>query len=145
MDDETQSLDRFVAAQQQVFPRALAEIRAGDKQSHWMWFIFPQVAGLGHSAMAQRYAISDIGEAWRYLAHPLLGPRLVECTGAMLGWSGKRSAQAILGPLDAMKFRSSMTLFQAAGGNEHFGLALDRFFSGEPDGETLSLLATIAA
>jgi uncharacterized protein (DUF1810 family) len=138
-------LDRFVAAQQQIYPGALAELRAGTKDSHWMWFIFPQIAGLGHSPMAQRYAITDIGEAWRYLAQPLLGPRLGECTDAKLGWAGKRSAQAILGTIDAMKFRSAMTLFQAAGGGECFGLALDRFFAGERDGETLSLLATMAA
>jgi uncharacterized protein (DUF1810 family) len=110
-----------------------------------MWFIFPQIGGLGHSPMAQRYAITDIEEAWRYLAHPLLGPRLAECTGTMLGWAGKRSAEAILGGVDTMKFKSSMTLFQAAGGSARFGLALDRFFAGERDGETLSLLATMPA
>jgi uncharacterized protein (DUF1810 family) len=140
-----ESLDRFVAAQQQIYPRVIEELRAGAKQNHWMWFIFPQIAGLGHSTMAQRYAIHDIAEAWSYLAHPLLGPRLAECTDAMLAWAGRRSPQAILGTVDTMKFRSSMTLFEAAGGDDRFGQALDRFFGGERDGETLTILATIDA
>ncbi len=138
------TLDRFVAAQQHVYPRAREELRGGAKQSHWMWFVFPQIAGLGHSAMSVRYAIADIAEAWTYLAHPVLGPRLAECTDAMLRWAGTRGAQAILGPVDAMKFQSSMTLFEAAGGRARFTRALDSFFSGERDGKTLELLATIA-
>jgi uncharacterized protein (DUF1810 family) len=138
-------LDRFVAAQQQVYPRALAELRAGAKNSHWMWYVFPQIAGLGHSPLSQRYAITGILEAWSYLAHPLLGPRLAECTDAMLAWAGRRSAHAILGGVDAMKFKSSMTLFEAAGGSDRFRRALDRFFAGERDGESLALLAAIEA
>src|SRR5262245_5504524 len=140
-----ESLDKFVAAQQQVYPLVRDELRSGTKRSHWMWYIFPQITGLGHSAMSRRYAIADIAEAWSYLAHPTLGPRLTECTEIMLGWAGKRGPQAILGPVDAMKFKSSMTLFEAAGGAERFGLALDRFFAGERDGETLALLAAIEA
>lgn len=138
-----QSLDRFVAAQQQVYARARRELRDGAKVSHWMWYIFPQIAGLGRSETSRRYAIRDIGEAWSYLAHPVLGPRLAECTELMLGWAGRRSAGAILGSVDAMKFQSSMTLFEAAGGVECFGLALDRFFSSNRDGETLAILAAI--
>jgi uncharacterized protein (DUF1810 family) len=141
----TESLDRFVAAQQQVFPRVRAELRDGLKRSHWMWYIFPQIAGLGQSPISRRYAINDIGEAWTYVAHPLLGPRLAECTDAMLRWAGKRSATAILGQIDAMKFQSSMTLFEAAGGTSRFGEALDRFYQGERDGDTLMILATIEA
>lgn len=140
-----ESLDRFVAAQQQVYPQVRGELRDGAKASHWMWYIFPQITGLGRSETARRYAIRGIGEAWSYLAHPVLGPRLAECTNAMLGWAGKRSAVAILGQVDAMKFQSSMTLFEAAGGADRFGKALDRFFSGNRDGETLTILATIEA
>lgn len=140
-----ESLNRFVAAQQQVYQHARDELLRGTKTGHWMWYIFPQIIGLGRSEMSLRYAIGGIGEAWTYLAHPLLGPRLAECTEAMLGWAGKRSAAAILGQVDAMKFQSSMTLFEAAGGADHFGVALDRFFSGNRDGETLGILATIDA
>ena len=133
--------ERFIAAQDPVYPRALAELRAGDKRSHWMWFIFPQFAGLGHSDMARRYAIADRVEAEAYLAHPLLGARLRECTQAMLKWAGKRSAEQILGSIDALKFASSMTLFEAAGGGAEFGSALDAFYKGERDPRTLDLLA----
>lgn len=133
-------LERFVVAQEPIYPRVLAELRAGDKRSHWMWFIFPQIAGLGHSAMAQRYAIADLDEAKAYLAHPLLGPRLADCTDAMLGWAGRKDADDILGGIDALKFRSSMTLFEAAGGGARYALALDRFFDGERDRLTLDRL-----
>jgi uncharacterized protein (DUF1810 family) len=135
-------LERFVVAQEQVYPRALAELRAGDKRSHWMWFIFPQIAGLGHSAMAQRYAIAGREEACAYLAHPLLGQRLAECTDAMLGWVSRKSAQAILGSIDALKFRSSMTLFEAAEGGPRYARALDGFCDGERDELTLGRLAS---
>jgi uncharacterized protein (DUF1810 family) len=135
------SLQRFVAAQAPVYPRALAELRQGDKHSHWMWFVFPQIAGLGHSEMARHYAIADLAEAVGYLAHPLLGVRLRECTQAMLAWSGKRSADEILGSIDALKFASSMTLFEAAGGGPEFGRALDAFYNGNRDAQTLELLA----
>ena len=133
-------LERFVAAQDPIYPRALAELRAGDKRSHWMWFVFPQIAGLGHSAMAQRYAIADLAEAQAYLAHPLLGARLAECTQAMLGWAGRKSAEDILGPVDATKFRSSMTLFEAAGGGPPYSQALAAFCNDQRDARTLAKL-----
>lgn len=139
------TLDRFIEAQQQTYPLALGELRAGAKRSHWMWYIFPQVTGLGHSEMARRYAVSDIAEAWTYVAHPLLGPRLAECTDTMIGWASRRSAHMILGAVDTMKFRSSMTLFEAGGGSARFGIAIDRFFAGERDGDTLAILAAIDA
>lgn len=135
------SLARFIAAQDGIYETALAELRAGAKRSHWMWFIFPQLAGLGRSETARFYAIASIAEARAYLADPLLGARLADCTSAMLGWAGKRSAEEILGPVDSMKFASSMTLFEAAGGGALFGRALDEFFSGNRDAATLSLLA----
>jgi uncharacterized protein (DUF1810 family) len=134
-------LQRFVAAQDGVYPQALAEVRAGDKRSHWMWFIFPQLAGLGRSPTAQFYGIAGRDEASGYLAHPVLGPRLREITDAMLGWSDKRSAEAILGGIDALKFRSSMTLFAAVADEPApFTRALDAFYGGERDGLTLELL-----
>jgi len=130
---------RFLIAQRDIYPRALAELRAGAKQSHWMWFIFPQIAGLGRSDMAQRYAIRDLEEARAYLAHPVLGPRLRECTAAVLSHAGTRSAEAIFGGIDAIKLRSSMTLFEAAGG-DGFASIVDTFFAGVRDPETLRLL-----
>jgi uncharacterized protein (DUF1810 family) len=133
-------LQRFVAAQQQVYPRALAELRAGEKRTHWMWFVFPQIAGLGHSEMAQRYAITDGAEARAYLAHPLLGQRLADCTDTMLGWAGRKSAEDILGPVDAIKFCSSMTLFEAVGGGARYARALDGFCDGKRDGLTTTRL-----
>jgi uncharacterized protein (DUF1810 family) len=135
------TLDRFIAAQEAIYDRALAELRAGEKHNHWMWFVFPQISGLGRSETARYYAIEDLDEAREYLAHPLLGRRLAECTDAMLGWAGKRHAVTILGHIDAMKFASSMTLFEAAGGSERFGRALDAFCGGERDQATLDLLA----
>jgi len=136
------ALDRFVAAQQGIYGEALAELRSGAKRSHWMWFVFPQIAGLGRSETARFYAIAGLAEAQDYLAHPLLGARLAECTEAMLGWTGKRDPVEILGPVDALKFASSMTLFEAAGGGECFGKALDAFNGGQRDDATLALLAT---
>ena len=108
-------LDRYVTAQERggTYQRAAAELRAGAKVSHWMWFVFPQIAGLGMSAMSREYAISSIAEARAYLDHPVLGPRLIECAGIVAGTEG-RSAERIFGPVDAMKLRSSMTLFAAA-------------------------------
>jgi uncharacterized protein (DUF1810 family) len=135
------SLDRFVAAQDTIYPRALAELNAGAKRNHWMWFVFPQLAGLGRSETSRYYAIEDVDEAQAYLAHPLLGLRLAECTDAMLGWTGKRGAEAILGPVDALKFKSSMTLFEAAGGGERFGRAIEAFHAGVRDRATLYLLS----
>jgi len=135
-------LDRFTAAQEEVYPQALGELKRGRKESHWMWFVFPQYAGLGASPMARFYAIASAGEAAAYLVHPLLGPRLGECTEAMLAHRG-RSAEAILGPVDAMKFRSSMTLFEAvAGRHDLFARALEAFYKSERDPRTLELLRT---
>ena len=135
-------LARFVAAQADIYATALAELRAGRKQSHWMWFIFPQIAGLGLSAMSQRYAIMSREEAEAYLAHEVLGPRLAEATEAVLGHAGDLSAEAIFGGIDAVKFRSSMTLFDAVSGDDdRYRRALDAFFAGAHDSETLRLLA----
>lgn len=132
-------LERFVTAQEGVFPRALAELRAGAKRSHWMWFVFPQIAGLGSSATARTYAIRDAAEARAYLAHPLLGPRLIEATAAIVAARG--SAEAILGGVDAMKLGSSMTLFAAVADDPApFDAALARFFVGERDTATLARL-----
>lgn len=136
-----ETLDRFVAAQEGVYTQALAELRKGAKRSHWIWFVFPQIAGLGRSETARFYAIADLAEARAYLAHPLLGARLAECADAMLVWAGRRSAETILGPIDTLKFRSSMTLFEAAGGTPCFARALDVFFDGRRDEQTLALLA----
>ena len=137
---EPYDLDRFVAAQEGVYDRALAELRAGEKRSHWMWFIFPQIAGLGSSPMAQRYAIGTLDEARAYGAHPVLGARLRACTTAVNGVTG-RTAHAIFGSPDDMKFRSSMTLFARAAPEEPgFDAALTRYFNGEPDPRTLAKL-----
>jgi len=134
------TLRRFIDAQDGVYEQALAELKAGAKRSHWMWFIFPQVAGLGHSAMAQRYAIADIEEARAYLAHPLLGGRLRECTQVVLEVSGK-SAHEIFGSPDDLKFRSSLTLFDQASPNDLFRAAIDKYFDGKDDQLTISKLA----
>jgi uncharacterized protein (DUF1810 family) len=128
-------LQRFVAAQEQdgSYEQALGELRAGRKTSHWMWFIFPQRSGLGHSAISQRYAIGSLEEARAYSEHPVLGSRLVECSQALLGHEGL-SAQEILGGIDAVKLRSSMTLFSTAAPEQTtFTQVLERYFDGEPD------------
>ena len=135
-------MERFVAAQDRggAYQRALAELRAGLKVSHWVWFIFPQIAGLGFSAMTREYAISSLAEAQAYLAHPVLAPRLAECAAALLAVDGK-SAEDILGPVDAMKVRSSMTLFQAAvPGEAVFADVLDRYYGGNADDATVRRL-----
>lgn len=133
-------LERFVEAQAGTYAQALAELKGGRKESHWMWFVFPQVAGLGFSAMAQHYAIGSLAEARAYLAHPRLGPRLREATEAVLAHRDQ-SAEAIFGKVDAMKFRSSMTLFEAAAeGDGPFGAVLDAFYDGERDMATRGLL-----
>ncbi|HVT68487.1 MAG TPA: DUF1810 domain-containing protein [Trebonia sp.] len=140
--DEEYRLERFVTAQdaRDTYGRALRELRAGAKRSHWMWFIFPQITGLGSSPMAQEYAISGLAEARAYLAHPVLGPRLRECASALTALDGK-DATEIFGPVDAMKLRSSMTLFAAAARAEPlFTEVLERYFDGEPDEATLSRL-----
>jgi len=134
-------LHRFVAAQAAVYPQARAELAAGRKRSHWMWFVFPQMRGLGASAMARRYGIASRAEAEAYLRHPLLGARLVECTSLMLGVADAASANDVLGSPDDVKFRSSMTLFAALSpAGSPFAVALDRFFAGRPDPATERLL-----
>jgi uncharacterized protein (DUF1810 family) len=137
---DSYNLERFVAAQEQVYPRVLSELQAGRKQSHWMWFVFPQIEGLGHSAMAQRYAIGSLAEAVAYLAHPVLGPRLRECTRLVNAVAGN-NITAVLGQPDDMKFRSSMTLFaRATANNAEFVAALKKYFSGEEDPATAARL-----
>ena len=133
------NLQRFVDAQQGVFDQALAELQAGDKQRHWMWFIFPQLAGLGRSPTAQYFALKSAEEAGCYIQHPLLGARLRQATEALLPWRGQRTAKQILGPIDAMKLRSSLTLFDAIAPRGIFGETLGAFFDG-PDAQTLALL-----
>lgn len=132
-------LARFVSAQDDSYATALAEIRRGAKRSHWMWYVFPQIAGLGHSAMARRYAIASAGEARAYLAHPLLGARLRECVDALAGLAEK-DPWHVFGGIDAMKLRSSLTLFAEAGGEPRFGEALGDWFGGGRDEATLELL-----
>lgn len=134
-------LERFVAAQQGMFDGVTAELGAGRKTGHWMWFVFPQAAGLGTSPTARFYAIASLEEAEAYAAHPVLGVRLRECARLLLLHTG-RPAVDILGPVDAMKLRSSMTLFQTAAPDEPvFGEVLERFFDGRPDRATLEILA----
>ncbi|EJL24019.1 DUF1810 domain-containing protein [Novosphingobium sp. AP12] len=138
-------LDRFVLAQDEVYAQVRAELVLGEKRSHWMWFVFPQLAGLGTSPLARTYAVRSLEEARSYLAHPVLGPRLAECTQLMLGWAGSRSAVAILGTIDAIKFCSCMTLFELAAldngnGAERFSHALDNFCQGRRDERTLQLM-----
>lgn len=133
-------LQRFVDAQDRVYGRVVSELRAGHKTSHWMWFVFPQLAGLGSSPMAQRYAISSLDEASAYLAHPVLGPRLRECTQLVLDVIG-RDISDILGYPDNLKFHSSMTLFAAVdGAPQLFETALVQYFAGKPDAKTLEML-----
>jgi uncharacterized protein (DUF1810 family) len=138
--DDPYDLARFVAAQEPVYAQALGELRRGRKQSHWMWFVFPQLAGLGLSATSRHFAIRSLDEARFYLDHPLLGSRLRQCTDAVLVHAGKQ-AERIFGGIDAAKFRSSMTLFAAASDAEaRFTAALQAFFAGEHDPATLRLL-----
>ena len=138
--DESYDLDRFVRAQDPVLPVVLAELKAGRKASHWMWFVFPQIAGLGSSPMASRYAIGTLAEAEAYLRHGVLGPRLLECTDLVTHIEG-RSAGAIFGSPDDMKFRSSMTLFgRAAPAETAYRAALDTYFGGVEDPATLKIL-----
>jgi uncharacterized protein (DUF1810 family) len=140
MMDDPHDLQRFVAAQAPVIDRVRGELANGRKRSHWMWFIFPQIAGLGFSPMAQRYAIRSLDEARAYLAHPVLGPRLEDCTRLVLAVRGS-SASDIFGWPDDMKFHSSMTLFaEAAPDNAVFAEALSKYFDEEPDAETLKRL-----
>jgi uncharacterized protein (DUF1810 family) len=134
-------LDRFVQAQAAVMPQVLRELREGRKRSHWMWFVFPQLRGLGHSAMAQRYAIASREEAEAYLKHPVLGPRLVECTECVNAVQG-RTVGEIFGSPDDMKFHSSVTLFASVpGAPPVFQAALARYFAATPDPATMRMLA----
>ena len=135
-------LERFVTAQDAggTYRRAVDELRAGFKSGHWMWFVFPQIAGLGQSPISRRYAITSLGEAAAYLQHPVLGPRLHECAEILAGLKG-RSADQVFGSIDAMKLRSSMTLFhRAAPDDPLFGRVLTRYFDGIADHATDALL-----
>jgi uncharacterized protein (DUF1810 family) len=137
----TYDLERFVDAQARVYESVLDELGRGRKVGHWIWFIFPQVAGLGSSEMSQRYAIASLAEARAYLDHPILGARLRACIAAIMATEG-RTADEIFGSLDAMKVRSSMTLFhRAAPDDPLFGEGLARFYDGVPDARTDALLA----
>ena len=136
MDDP---LKRFVSAQDKTFETALAELRDGRKRSHWMWFIFPQLAGLGRSETARFYALGSIAEARAYLDHPLLGKRLEQLV-TVINALPHDDARTVFGDIDAVKLRSSLTLFREAGGGPAFEEALDKFFDGMPDPETLRLL-----
>src|SRR5215471_8512202 len=142
MASEPHNLARFVVAQDSVFAQVCAELAGGEKRSHWMWFIFPQLRGLGSSPTAERYAIASLDEARAYLAHPVLGERLRRCTELVNGIEG-RSAEQIFGYPDCLKFRSSVTLFAhaARAAGEPFEKALARFFAGEEDALTRKLLA----
>jgi uncharacterized protein (DUF1810 family) len=136
----TDDLERFVRAQQGVYEGVLDELRRGRKVGHWIWFVFPQIAGLGRSAISQEYAIASLEEARAYLAHPVLGARLRECAAIVLATEG-RTAREILGEIDAMKLRSSMTLFHRAARDEFvFAAVLERFYDGRPDEATDALL-----
>jgi uncharacterized protein (DUF1810 family) len=140
---EAVDLERFVRAQDEggVYGTALAELRAGRKRSHWMWFVFPQVAGLGRSSTARYFALGSLDEARAYLAHPVLGRRLRECAQALLDLSGPRTAEGVLGGIDSLKLCSSMTLFQLAAPDEPlFTDVLDRFHGGRRDPATLAML-----
>lgn len=143
--NDPHNLERFVAAQDGggTYRQALAELQLGQKRGHWMWFVFPQIAGLGQSATSQRYAVGSLEEAKAYLAHPVLGPRLLECAQALTAHGG-RSAEEVLGGIDARKLHSSMTLFlRAAPGETVFKTVLAQYFDGEPDAATDRLLAAL--
>jgi uncharacterized protein (DUF1810 family) len=137
---ESFDLDRFIRAQAPVMAQVRSELKAGRKATHWMWFVFPQISGLGHSPSARLYAIASLDEAKAYLAHQVLGHRLVECTSLVNAVEG-RTAHEIFGSPDDMKFHSSMTLFSLAGPDEPaFGAALEKYFEGRSDPRTLELL-----
>lgn len=140
---DTYNLDRFIHAQEEVYADVLAELQRGRKRSHWMWFIFPQVAGLGHSALAMFYAIKNLDEATQYLNHPVLGVRLLECSKTVLGHQGK-SVKDIFDWPDDLKLRSSMTLFSCVTGTGSiFDEVLQRYFEAERDQRTIELLGKI--
>jgi uncharacterized protein (DUF1810 family) len=145
MPHDRDDLNRFLAAQEDVYDDAVAELRAGRKRSHWMWFIFPQFAGLGFSATSQHFAIRSAAEARAYLAHPVLGPRIVECAEATLSVDG-RTARDIFGSPDDLKLRSSATLFASVSPEGSvFHRVLEKYFDGQPDRRTLELLASAGA
>ena len=139
------NLQRFVGPQSAVYDDVRRELRAGCKKTHWMWFVFPQLTGLGRTATAQHFGIASLDEARAYLAHPVLGPRLRECATLLRDYSGQHPIELIVGVVDALKLRSSMTLFaQASAGAadcELFTAVLDRYYSGEPDPRTLAMLS----
>jgi uncharacterized protein (DUF1810 family) len=141
--DDAFSLQRFVDAQdaRSTYDAAVRELRGGRKETHWMWFVFPQISGLGHSATAQHFAISGLDEARAYLAHPVLGPRLIEAAGVVAELPGTDPV-AVFGHVDAMKLRSSMTLFALADPDEPvFRAVLDRYFGGQQDATTLAFVS----
>jgi len=141
--DDPFDLARFTSAQEAVYDRALAEIRSGDKRSHWMWFIFPQIDGLGFSSTAKHYAIKSPQEARHYLAHQVLGPRLLECAEAVLAVEG-RSASEIFGSPDDLKLKSCMTLFESVAGRDSvFGRVLDKYYQGIRDTRTQKILGAM--
>jgi uncharacterized protein (DUF1810 family) len=140
-DADPFNLRRFIDAQEVVYKNVLSELRSGQKRTHWMWFIFPQIAGLGHSSISKRYGIQSREEAQHYLNHPILGKRLVECSETVLSIKG-RSASEIFGSPDDIKLRSSMTLFAAIPGSDSvFTHVLEKYFQGRPDTRTLRLLS----
>ena len=142
--DDPHDLARFVEAQAGDYDRALAEIKGGRKRSHWMWYIFPQIEGLGSSSMSRRYAIKSVAEARAYLDHPLLGRRLADCAEAAMGVEG-RSAREVFGSPDDMKLKSCATLFASVTPPDSvFSRLLDKYFEGERDGKTLQILGTAA-
>jgi uncharacterized protein (DUF1810 family) len=138
--NDPHNLLRFVDAQDPVFETVIAELRAGSKTSHWMWFILPQLRGLGRSPTAEYYGLASLEEARAYLAHDLLGPRLRQCVETVAPWAGKRTPEQIFGAIDATKLKSCLTLFEAASGDELFGRSLESFYAGERDQQTLALL-----
>ena len=141
MELDSYNLQRFITAQNPVYQRVLSELREGRKRTHWMWFIFPQIRGLGESEVSRRFAIGSLYEAEAYFSHPILRSRLMECTELVNGIEG-RSIEDIFGYPDHLKFRSSMTLFaQAVPGEKVFNEALDKYFAGVPDDFTISRLA----
>jgi uncharacterized protein (DUF1810 family) len=140
---DVHNLERFILAQQQVYPAVLAELKAGQKQTHWMWFVFPQIKGLGRSATAQHYAIASKEEARAYLEHPVLGRRLQECARIISQIEG-RSAEQVFGGIDALKLRSCMTLFALTSEEPTiFNDILNKFFDGKPDQATIGLLSSL--
>ena len=143
MNNNAENLYRFIDAQEDVYHKVIQELRNGKKETHWMWFIFPQIAGLGYSSTAKYYALQNVDEARAYLAHPTVGARLLECTEIVLAHKGI-SALTIFGNIDEMKLRSSMTLFtHVAGPDSLFQQALDMHFDGEQDHRTLDILAKL--